>query len=326
MDDIINFYTRNSDDERLFRGSGMLEFARTKELVLRHVPQGARMVLDVGGGTGIYSDWLGELGYEAHLIDITPSHITSAKARRTHIASAEIGDARKLPWDDASFDVVLLLGPLYHLIERADRLLALREARRVLRSGGVVFAAAICRFAPLLGSLVQGFFDDPAFSPVLERDLRDGQHRNTTGDPKRFTTAYFHRPEEFADEISRRRAEPGRTHAGRRGVVAGDGVGRWIYPLLVEPGAEGTAARAVPRRRARSLGAHGQPASFGGRPPVNGYYCEYQRTPTNAEPIVPWLKNSACVLVLKWKAFAPTRSSTCPYLKFTEPSASHTEL
>ena len=201
MDSIIEFYTRNSDEERLFRGAGMLEFARTKEIIQRHLPQQARTVLDIGGGTGIYSDWLGELGYEANLIDITPAHIASARARRTHISSAEVGDARKLSWKDNSADVVLLLGPLYHLTERSDRLLALQEARRVLRSGGILFAAAICRFAPLLASLVEGFFDDPAFSPVLARDLHDGQHRNTTGDPRRFTTAYFHRREELVDEI-----------------------------------------------------------------------------------------------------------------------------
>jgi len=96
---------------------------------------------------------------------------------------------------------VLLLGPLYHLTEAAERALALREARRVLRLGGILFAAAICRFAPLLAALVGNFFDDLAFSGVLTRNLQDGQHRNTTGDPKRFTTAYFHRPEELVSDI-----------------------------------------------------------------------------------------------------------------------------
>jgi ubiquinone/menaquinone biosynthesis C-methylase UbiE len=201
VDDVVRFYSEHSDEERLSSGWGLIEFARSQEIIARHLPAAELPVLDVGGGTGVYAEWLGSLGHRAHLIDLTPSHIATARTRRKHIASAEIGDARRLSWADRSVDAVLLLGPLYHLVDRPDRVTALREARRVLRPGGLVFAAAICRFAPLLGSLVDGFFDDPAFAPVLARDLEDGQHRNTTGDPRRFTTAYFHRPEELVEEL-----------------------------------------------------------------------------------------------------------------------------
>jgi ubiquinone/menaquinone biosynthesis C-methylase UbiE len=202
MQDIIDFYSEHSDHQRLAGGWGLLEFARTQEIVRRHLPAGRRTILDVGGGTGGYAEWLGELGHEVHLVDVTPEHIAAARVHRTHIASAEIGDARHLSWPDASADAALLFGPLYHLVEAGDRTQALHETRRVLRPGGLIFAAGICRFAPLLGSLVEAFFDDPAFRHVLARDLRDGQHRNTTGDPRRFTTAYFHRPEELHAEIS----------------------------------------------------------------------------------------------------------------------------
>jgi SAM-dependent methyltransferase len=200
MQDMVRFYSENPDEDRLSAGAGLLEFARTREILGRYLPSGRRTILDVGGGTGVYAEWLGGLGHEAHLVDLTAAHIEMARSRRRGLASAEIGDARRLTWPDASVDAVLLLGPLYHLVEREDRLLALREARRVTRPGGLVFAAAICRFAPLLGSLAEGFFADTAFAPVLARDLVDGQHRNTTGDPRRFTTAYFHRPEELVEE------------------------------------------------------------------------------------------------------------------------------
>src|SRR5260370_12467180 len=97
MEDVISFYSEHSDDERLSRGWGLLELARSKEIVLRHLPVSGSTILDVGGGTGVYTEWLGELGYEAHLIDITPAHISFARSNRTRIASAEIGDARDLP-------------------------------------------------------------------------------------------------------------------------------------------------------------------------------------------------------------------------------------
>ena len=96
---------------------------------------------------------------------------------------------------------MLLLGPLYHLTERADRLRALGEARRVLRPGGRLVAVAISRFASLLAGLFEGALADPDFAAIVERDLRDGQHRNPT-DRDYFTTAFFHRPDELRAEVS----------------------------------------------------------------------------------------------------------------------------
>src|SRR6202000_3468363 len=95
---------------------------------------------------------------EVHLSDPVPKHVEEAnEASRSQasfpIASCAVGDARKIEQDDASADGVLLLGPLYHLTERADRLKSLREAHRVLRSGGHVFAAAISRYASLMDGL-----------------------------------------------------------------------------------------------------------------------------------------------------------------------------
>jgi SAM-dependent methyltransferase len=98
-------------------------------------------------------------------------------------------------------DAVLLLGPLYHLTGRGDRIQALREARRVLRPGGLLFAVGIGRFASLLSGMVDNFLGDPEARVIVERDLRDGQHRNPT-DKDYFTTAFFHRPEELTSEVS----------------------------------------------------------------------------------------------------------------------------
>jgi ubiquinone/menaquinone biosynthesis C-methylase UbiE len=81
-------------------------------------------VLDVGGGPSWYSSWLAERGYSVHLIDPVPLHVEQAMKRAANgpYFSTALGDARGLPHPDDTMDVVLLMGPLYHLPERADRL------------------------------------------------------------------------------------------------------------------------------------------------------------------------------------------------------------
>lgn len=110
-----------------------------------------------------------------------------------------VGDGRDLPVSEASYDAVLLLGPLYHLTERADRVRALSEARRVVRPGGLVAAAAISRFASLLDGLRTARLAESDLRRIVERDLIDGQHRSP--DNRLFTTAFFHHPDELADEV-----------------------------------------------------------------------------------------------------------------------------
>jgi ubiquinone/menaquinone biosynthesis C-methylase UbiE len=200
MSEIASHYEQVPEDDRLNSGFGQLELARTQELILRHLPAPPLKVLDTGGGAGVYSAWLGALGYEAHLVDLIPRHVESAR-RVTRIASANVGDARQLLASDNSFQAVLLLGPLYHLNQHDDRLAALREAFRVLQPNGIIFAAAICRFASLMDGLARGFIDDPRFQNIMLQDLANGRHENPTDKPEYFTTAFFHRPEELYQEM-----------------------------------------------------------------------------------------------------------------------------
>jgi ubiquinone/menaquinone biosynthesis C-methylase UbiE len=204
--EIVRHYGDADESSRLGTGWFKLEQARTQELILRHLPPAPATVIDAGGGAGAYACWLASRGYQVHLLDPVPKHVEQARAASSRrperpLASAEVGDARHLPHSDATADAVLLLGPLYHLVEREDRVACLREAHRVLRTGGVVWGAGISHFASLFDSLSHGFFDDPTFASILARDLEDGQHRNTTGNPIYFTDAFFHRPEELADEF-----------------------------------------------------------------------------------------------------------------------------
>jgi len=140
------------------------------------------------------------------VIEPVESHIDQVQAQAHEHGlgglTAVVGDARELPEAEGSHDAVLLLGPLYHLTERADRVRAFTEAVRVARPGGAVIAVGISRFASLIDGLKRQTLDDPQFRSIVERDLADGQHRNpdVVAHPEFFTTAYFHLPSELEDE------------------------------------------------------------------------------------------------------------------------------
>ena len=208
--DIAAHYQLGIERARL-RTVFRLEFARTREILARYLPPPPAAVFDIGGGMGAYAIPLAAQGYEVHLLDPVELHVREAsnawmqREREAsgggRLAEAVVGDARELPFEDASADAALLLGPLYHLTERSQRLAALREALRVLRPGGPMLAAAISAFASTYDGLTRGFLAEPGFEEIVERDVREGQHRNPAGRPDWFTTAFFHRPEQLRDEV-----------------------------------------------------------------------------------------------------------------------------
>jgi len=205
-DEIGAYYRLGMESERLSNEWGELERTRTETILANHLPSAPATVIDIGGAAGAYAFALAKQGYEVHLVDPVPLHLEQARSREAvtglSLASVRQGDARQIDFPQSSADAVLMLGPLYHLIERSDRLRALREARRLLKPGGALFAASISRFASLIDGLSRGFFQDDEFRRIVAADLTDGLHRNLTNKSEYFTTAYFHRPSELAAEVT----------------------------------------------------------------------------------------------------------------------------
>ncbi len=123
--EVLEFYESGREEGRLedHALAGPLELARTLELLQQHLPPPPASVLDVGGGPGVYSRWLLERRHRVRLVDPARRHVERARSMGI---DARVGHAGRLEETDASVDVVLLMGPLYHLLEADDRMVALR--------------------------------------------------------------------------------------------------------------------------------------------------------------------------------------------------------
>ncbi|MBO3741253.1 class I SAM-dependent methyltransferase [Actinoplanes flavus] len=214
---ISDYYERGGEVGRLRAGRGRLEFLRTQEVLRRLLPPAPARVLDVGGGAGAHARWLAADGHQVRLVDPMPLHVQHAGA--IDGVDAVLGDARRLAEPDAAYQATLLLGPLYHLPDRRDRVTALREAARVTAPGGIVAAATISRYAGLYDTLVRGRYIEPEVRRITDEEVVTGVHHPF--DQDLFTLAYFHHPDEIVDEF----AEAGLTRASRYALEGG----AWLF-------------------------------------------------------------------------------------------------
>lgn len=189
---VLAGYNAGIEMNRLNEGIGRIEFAYTKELLEAHLPPPPAVIYDIGGGYGEYAWWLTALGYEVHLFDLSETNIAMspnlAERYPGHtLHAAEVCDARSVPRADRTADAVLLMGPLYHITEDTERLAALGECKRLLRPGGVLFAAALTPYSVLLHCITvyrtehsskRTALDNPAFLSMVARELSDGHHEN----------------------------------------------------------------------------------------------------------------------------------------------------
>ena len=139
------FYSHYDEDGRLSKKHGSVEFLTTMRYIGEYIKPGDR-VLEVGAGTGRYSHALARQGYPVDAVELIGHNIDVFQNNTQPGENISItqGNALDLSaFSDNTYDITLLLGPLYHLYTKEDKRQALREAIRVTRPGGVIFAAYV---------------------------------------------------------------------------------------------------------------------------------------------------------------------------------------
>lgn len=202
--ELNDFYNKASEETRLEKGMGIFEFERIKNLIQQHISKPNSTIVDVGGGTGKYSEWLAKKNHTVHLIEPVLKHIKLAEKRAKKLKnsfSVSIGEAKKLPFKDNSADLVILHGPLYHLQKREDRVTAIREAKRVLKKGGIILGFAINATASTVVGLMNGMIHANSFFEMCKKELSSGIHNAPKDFPFLLADAFYHKPEDLKTEF-----------------------------------------------------------------------------------------------------------------------------
>ncbi len=143
MEALTNYYATHNEDARLTSKHGMVEFLTTIHYVEKYLKPGMR-ILEIGAGTGRYSHYFAQNGYDVDAVELMECNIEVFKANTKEgenitVQQGDAVDLQNIPSDQ--YDITLLLGPMYHLYTDEDKIAAMSEAIRVTKKGGIVFAA-----------------------------------------------------------------------------------------------------------------------------------------------------------------------------------------
>ncbi|MBB1642667.1 bifunctional 2-polyprenyl-6-hydroxyphenol methylase/3-demethylubiquinol 3-O-methyltransferase UbiG [Sphingobacterium sp. UME9] len=202
--DIELFYNRASEETRLDKGMGVFEFERIKSLIEKYIPTSSSKIIDIGGGTGKYSEWLAKKGHQVHLVEPVAKHIQIAQSRANRLKNkffVHLGEARKLEFPDNYADLIILHGPLYHLQKKEDRDLAICEAKRILKNDGIILGFAINYTASTLVGLLNGLIHKKPFFDMCKEELIRGMHNPPDDFPWLLAEAFYHKPQQLKDEF-----------------------------------------------------------------------------------------------------------------------------
>ena len=225
MTELELYYNKFNEEKRLDSRHGQVEFITSMKYIHKYLnelelrqPKSEIKILDVGAATGRYSVPLAEEGYDVTAVELVKHNLARLKAKGSSVKAYQ-GNAMKLKrFEDNSFDILLVFGPMYHLHEKEEKLKALSEAKRVVKPGGKIFVAYIMNEYSVITYAIK--------ERHIKEGVENGMLDETFHCTKKANDLYsFVRTEDIAElnqELDLNRVE----------IIAADGPANYIRPFL----------------------------------------------------------------------------------------------
>ena len=168
---LIKYYNKFNEDKRLTRRHGIVEYEVAMKYIHKYLKDmNNPKILDVGSGTGIYSISLFNEGYDVTAVELIKHNLMTLKAKNKLIKTYKANATNLYMFDDKVFDMVLLFGPMYHLISKKEKLRALKEAKRVLKDDGILL---ISYYMNDYAIIKHGFMENTILKSLKDNKVND---------------------------------------------------------------------------------------------------------------------------------------------------------
>lgn len=220
MTNIEKYYNKFNEDKRLLRRHGNVEFVTSMKYIHEYLGEDKnKKIIDIGAGTGRYSVALANEGYDVTAVELVKYNLGILKQKNS-LVKAYQGNALKLSrFNDESFDITILFGPMYHLIKFEDKVKALKEAARVTKKGGVILVAYVMNEF----SVITYGFKENNIIELIESGKIDENYRVKPGEDDLYDYVRLEDINRINDEV---------TEVERLKIISADGPADYLRPVL----------------------------------------------------------------------------------------------
>ncbi|MBQ5446879.1 MAG: methyltransferase domain-containing protein [Lachnospiraceae bacterium] len=220
MTNIEKYYNKFNEDKRLLRRHGNVEFVTSMKYIHEYLGEDKnKKIIDIGAGTGRYSVALANEGYDVTAVELVKYNLGILKQKNS-LVKAYQGNALKLSrFNDESFDITILFGPMYHLIKFEDKVKALKEAARVTKKGGVILVAYVMNEF----SVITYGFKENNIIELIESGKIDEKYRVKPGEDDLYDYVRLEDINRINDEV---------TEVERLKIISADGPADYLRPVL----------------------------------------------------------------------------------------------
>ena len=168
--ELINYYNKFNEDKRLTTKHGQVEFLTAIKYIEKYLKDGDK-ILDIGAGTGKYSIYFKNKGYDVEAVELVKHNLKVIEKNNVNIKTYLANATNLSMIKDDSFDIVLLFGPMYHLISMKQKIDALREAKRIVKNDGYIFISyCMNEYAVLTHGFIEGYIKDSIKNNLIDKN------------------------------------------------------------------------------------------------------------------------------------------------------------